>query len=188
VPWEQITAADLVQSDTNKEGAMGESIHPETRIGHVHLRGSDLRRATDFYHDVLGFDINLYGPDDFGAEIVLLSAGGYHHQIGLNTWRSAGGTPPPEGHTGLYHVAILYPDRRELAKAVKRVLDHGCTLTGSEYDSMSERVYLDDPDGNGLELTCDRPKDQWIDENGSLIVTMPTKFDPEDLLAELDPA
>lgn len=165
---------------------MSEPVHPEVRIGHVHLRVSDLRRATDFYHDVLGLDITLYGPDVLGMEIALLSAGGYHHQIGLNTWHSAGGTPPPQGHTGLYHIAILYPDRRELAKAVKRVLDHGYALTGSEYDNMSERVYLDDPDGNGLELSYDRPREQWIDERGKLVVTMPTKFAPEDLLDELD--
>jgi catechol 2,3-dioxygenase len=166
---------------------MSESIHPEVRIGHAHLRVSDLRRATDFYHDVLGFDITLYGPDTLGLEVAFLSAGGYHHRIGLNTFQSAGGSPPPEGHTGLYHIAILYPDRRELARAVKRVLDHGYTLTGSEYDNMSERVYLDDPDGNGLELTYDRPRERWTDESGKLVLTIPKKLDPEDLLKELDP-
>jgi catechol 2,3-dioxygenase len=167
---------------------MGEPIHPAVGIGHVHLRVSDLRRATDFYHDVLGFDITMYGPDTIGVGIAFLSAGGYHHQIGLNTFESEGGTPAPRGHAGLYHVAILYPDRRELAKAVKRVLDHGCTLTGSEYDSFGERVYLNDPDGNGLELYHDYPRGQWADESGKLVMTMPAKLDLDDLLDELDPA
>jgi catechol 2,3-dioxygenase len=167
---------------------VSEPIHPRTRLGHVHLRVADLRRATDFYRDVLGFDVTMYGPDDIGVEMAFLSAGDYHHHIGLNTFQSAGGTPSPPGHTGLYHFAILYLDRRELAKAVKRVLDHGYAFTGGEDDGIGERVYLDDPDGNGLELAYDRPREQWMDEGGKLIVTMPTKFDPEDLLAELDPA
>ena len=116
---------------------MRESIHPKTRIGHAHLRVSDLRRATDFYHDVLGFDIMMYGPETIGVEMAFLSAGGYHHHIGLNTFQSAGGTRPSQGHTGLYHIAILYPDRPELAKAVKRVLDYGYTFTGGEDDGLA---------------------------------------------------
>jgi catechol 2,3-dioxygenase len=103
---------------------VSEPIHPEVRIGHAHLRVADLKRATDFYRDVLGFEVMHYGTD-----AAFLSAGGYHHHIGLNTWDSAGGTPPPPGHTGLFHIAILYPNRRELAKAVKRVLDHGHAFT-----------------------------------------------------------
>lgn len=163
---------------------VSESIHPEVRIGHAHLRVVDLRRATDFYHEVLGFDITLYGPDT-GLDAASLSAGGYHHHIGLNTWDSAGGTPPPPGHTGLYHIAILYPDRRELAKAVKRVLDHGHIFTGGQDDNLSESVYLSDPDGNGLELTYDRPRERWTDEQGKPIFEMPKKLNPEDLLEEL---
>ena len=121
---------------------MGEPIHPAVGIGHVHLRVSDLRRATDFYHDVLGFDIMMYGPDTIGVGMAFLSAGGYHHHIGLNTFESEGGNrlgarrPLPPCHP--------LPDRRELAKAVRRVLDHGHALTGSEYDGFGERVYLDD--------------------------------------------
>ena len=167
---------------------MGEPIHPAVGIGHVHLRVSDLRRATDFYHDLLGFVIMMYGPDTVGVGMAFLSAGGYHHHIGLDTFESEGGTPAPRGHTGLYHVAILYPDRRELAKAVKRVLDHGYDLTGSEYDGFGEQVYLDDPDGNDLELYHDYPRGQWADEGGKLIMTMPRKLDLEDLLEELGPA
>jgi catechol 2,3-dioxygenase len=165
-----------------------ESIHPETRIGHAHLRVSDLRRATDFYHDVLGFDIVMYGPDTIGVEMAFLSAGGYHHLIGLNTFQSAGGTRPSQGHTGLYHVAILYPDRVELAKAVKRVLDYGYTFTGGEEDGFGERVYLDDPDGNGLELYYDRPRERWTDEEGRLTLSRPRELSPQDLLDELDPS
>jgi len=168
---------------------VSESIHPETHLGHVHLRVADLRRATDFYHDVLGFDITLYGPDDIGGvEMAFLSVGGYHHHIGLNTFQSAGGNPPPPGHTGLYHFAIVYPSRRELARAVRRVLDHGYVFTGGEDDGIGERVYLDDLDGNGLELAYDRPREQWTDKEGKLTLSRPKKVVPEDLLAELDPA
>jgi catechol 2,3-dioxygenase len=107
-----------------KEDIVSEPIHPEVHIDHAHLRVADLERAMAFYRDVLGFEVM-----NMGAEAAFLSAGGYHHHIGLNTWHSAGGTPPPPGHTGLFHIAILYPDRRELAKAVKRVLDHGHDFT-----------------------------------------------------------
>lgn len=167
---------------------MGESIHPQTRLGHVHLRVADLRRATDFYHDVLGFDITLYGPDTIGVELAFLSAGGYHHHIGLNAFESEGGVPPSRGHTGLYHFAIVYPSRRELARAVKRVLDHGYAFTGGEDDGIGERVYLDDPDGNGLELAYDRPREQWTDEQGRLTLSRPKEVVPEDLLNELNSA
>jgi catechol 2,3-dioxygenase len=112
---------------------MSEPIHPEVRIGHAHLKVADLARATAFYRDVLGFGVMM----QMGAEAAILSAGGYHHHIGLHTWHNACGTPPPEGHTGLFHVAILYHDRRELANAVKRMLDHGHTFTGGATGSAS---------------------------------------------------
>src|SRR4028119_102300 len=116
------------RSEMAKEDAMSEPIHPEVRIGHVHLQVSDLKRATDFYHDVLGFEIIMYGPDEAGVDAAWLSAGDYHHYIAVNTFHSGGGTPPPPGHTGLYHFAILYPNRREMAKAGKRVADHGADI------------------------------------------------------------
>ena len=164
---------------------MSEPIHPEARIGHAHLKVADLDRATAFYRDVLGFEVMM----EMGAEAAFMSAGGYHHHIGLNTWHSAGGTPPPPGHTGLFHIAILYPDRRELAKAVKRVLDHGRTFTGGQQTPAGEAVYLDDPDGNGLELYYDLPREQWTDEEGKLLVDKDLfkKLDPKDLLEELGP-
>lgn len=167
---------------------MSEPVHPEVRIGHAHLKVADLRRATDFYHDVLGFEVTMYGPDELGVEMAFLSAGGYHHHIGLNTFHSAGGTVPSPGHTGLYHIAIVYPDRRELAKAVKRVMDHGHAFTGGQDDGMTEAVYLDDPDGNGLELYYDRPRERWTDEEGKLVMGRPRKLAPEDLLDALGSA
>ena len=167
---------------------MSESVHPEVRIGHVHLKVADLKRATDFYHNVLGFDITMYGPDEAGVDAAWLSAGGYHHYVALNTFHSAGGTPPPPGHTGLYHFAILYPNRRELAKAVRRVLDHGHALSGTQDSGASESVFLDDPDGNGIELYYDRPREMWTDEQDKPIFAMPRRFDPESLLDELEPS
>ncbi len=133
------------------------SIDPRVDIGHVHLKVADISRALAFWHDVLGFDVT-YRLDDQAA---FLSAGGYHHHIGLNTWESKGGSPPPPGTTGLYHVAIRYPDRATLAGAVKRVLDAGIRLDGASDHGVSEAIYLHDPDGNGVELYCDRPRDQW---------------------------
>ena len=167
---------------------MNEPVHPEIRIGHVHLQVADLKRATDFYLNVLGFEITMYGPDEVGVDAAWLSAGGYHHYIAVNTFHSAGGTPPPPGHTGLYHFAILYPNRRELAKAVKRVLDHGHALSGTQDSGASESVFLDDPDGNGIELYYDRPREMWTDEQGKPIFAMPRRFDPESLLDELEPS
>jgi catechol 2,3-dioxygenase len=155
---------------------MSEPIHPDVRIGHAQLRVADLERATAFYRDGLGFEVM-----DMGAQAAFLSAGGYHHPIGLNTWHSAGGTPPPPGHTGLFNIAILYPDRRELAKAVKHVLDHGYDFTFAHQTPAGEAVYLNEPDGNGLELYYDLPREQWpTDEEGSPL------FDG-DLFGKLDP-
>jgi catechol 2,3-dioxygenase len=132
-------------------------VHPEVKIGHVHLKVADLERALTFYHGVLGFQV----MQRFGNEAAFISAGGYHHHIGLNTWESAGGTPPPRGTTGLYHLAVLYPNRAELADAVGRVLDAGIELDGASDHGVSEAIYLRDPDGNGVELYWDRPKDKW---------------------------
>ena len=133
------------------------SIDPRTRIGHVHLTVSDLERSLAFYRDALGFEITArYGPD-----AVFLSAGGYHHHIGLNTWAGRGAPRPPEGSTGLYHFAILYPDRAALAEAVRRVLAHGIKLEGASDHGVSEAIYLRDPDGNGIELYRDRPENEW---------------------------
>jgi catechol 2,3-dioxygenase len=161
------------------------TIHPEVRIGHAHLRVADLERATAFYHEVLGFDITFYGPE-IGLNAVFLSAGGYHHHIALNTFLSAGGAPPPPGHTGLHHVAILYPNRHELAKAVKQVLEHGYMLDEADDNGVSVAVYLNDPDGNGLELSYDRPREQWTDEQGKPVFQYPKPFDPRELLSELE--
>jgi catechol 2,3-dioxygenase len=132
-------------------------IDPGVRIGHAHLKVSDLERSLAFYCGVLGFEIMLRAGD----EAAFISAGGYHHHIGLNTWESAGGPPPPAGTTGLYHVAILYPSRRALAIALQRLIDAQITLDGASDHGVSEALYLHDPDFNGLELYWDRPKSQW---------------------------
>ena len=133
------------------------SIDPRTRIGHVHLTVSDLERSLAFYRDVLGFEVTArYGPD-----AVFLSAGGYHHHIGLNTWAGRGAPRPPAGTTGLYHFAVLLPDRPALAAVVRRVLDHGVELEGASDHGVSEAIYLRDPDGNGIELYRDRPESEW---------------------------
>jgi catechol 2,3-dioxygenase len=151
--------------------------HPDLRIGHVHLRVADLARAIDFYRDVLGFELTAYGPDFGLPGVAFLSARGYHHHVGLITWESEGGTPPPEGHTGLYHFALLYPDRRELGRAVHQILDHGATVS----------VYFRDPDGNGIELYYDRPRPEWFDLQGNPVLQADA-FDPADLLTEQDGA
>jgi catechol 2,3-dioxygenase len=136
---------------------MAKTIHPEVRIGHVHLKVADLERALTFYRDVLGFELT----QRYGDQAAFLSAGGYHHHIGLNTWESAGGFRPPHGSTGLYHVAIAYPTRAELADAVRRVLRAGIPLEGASDHGVSEAIYLRDPDGNGVELYWDRPRAEW---------------------------
>jgi len=146
------------------------TIDPRTRIGHVHLTVADLDRALAFYRDVLGFEVTTH----YGREAVFLSAGGYHHHIALNTWAGEGAPAPAPGTTGLYHFAILYPDRQALARALKGVLDHGIPLEGASDHGVSEAIYLRDPDGNGVELYRDRPKEEWPRaEDGSL--TMHTR-------------
>ena len=132
-------------------------IHPQVRVGHVHLKVADLERSLAFYRDVLGFKVT----QRFGAQAVFLSAGGYHHHLGLNTWESAGGRPPAPGTTGLYHVAFLYPTRATLADALRRLLAAGIPLDGAADHGVSEALYLRDPDGNGVELYWDRSPDQW---------------------------
>lgn len=132
-------------------------IHPQVRVGHVHLKVADLERSLAFYRDVLGFEVT----QRFGAQAVFLSAGGYHHHLGLNTWESAGGRPPAPGTTGLYHAAFLYPTRATLADALRRVLAAGIPLDGAADHGVSEALYLHDPDGNGVELYWDRSPDQW---------------------------
>ena len=134
-----------------------QSIDPRVRIGHVHLKVADLERALKFYHTVLGFELQ----QRFGTQAAFVSAGGYHHHIGLNTWESKGGSPPPPGTTGLYHVAILYPTRALLADALRRVLAAGIELDGAADHGVSETLYLRDPDGNGVELYRDRPESEW---------------------------
>ena len=132
-------------------------IDPRVTIGHVHLKVADLERALQFYCGVLGFELQ----QKFGTQAAFISAGGYHHHIGLNTWESKGGSPPPPRSTGLYHVAILYPDRATLADAVRRVLAAGGELDGAADHGVSEAIYLRDPDGNGVELYRDRPAAEW---------------------------
>jgi catechol 2,3-dioxygenase len=161
-----------------------QDIHPETRIGHVHLRVANLQRSLAFYQGILGFQL----MQRFGDSAAFLSAGGYHHHIGLNTWESLGGSPPPPGTTGLYHLAILYPTRAELADALQRLFKAGVPLDGASDHGVSEALYLRDPDQNGVELYWDRPRDQWpTDANGSL--KMYTRaLDLHSLLAEQDGA
>ena len=132
-------------------------IHPAVRIGHVHLKVADLERALGFYRDVLGFEVT----QRMGATAAFLSAAGYHHHIGLNTWESAGGRPPAAGTTGLYHVAILYPTRAELGDALRRLIAAGIPLDGAADHGVSEAIYLRDPDENGVELYWDRPVAEW---------------------------
>jgi catechol 2,3-dioxygenase len=154
------------------------TIDPQTRIGHVHLTVSDLDRALAFYRDVLGFEVT----SRYGSEAVFLSAGGYHHHVGLNTWAGRGAPRPARGTTGLYHFAILFPDRRALAAAVRRALEHGIPLDGASDHGVSEAIYMRDPDGNGIELYCDRPQTEWPrGPDGSLVMhTRP--LDVQDLL------
>ena len=155
------------------------AIDPRVDIGHVHLKVSDLERGIAFYRDVLGFEL----IQQLGDEAAFLSAGGYHHHIALNTWESKGGSHPPPGTTGVYHVAIRFPDRKTLAQAVHSVLNAGIRLSGASDHGVSEAVYLRDPDDNGVELYRDRPREEWPREGGRLnIYSAP--LDLQALLAE----
>jgi catechol 2,3-dioxygenase len=158
----------------------GTPIDPGVQIGHVHLKVADIQRALDFYVGVLGFEEQAR----YGDEAVFISAGGYHHHIGLNTWESKGGTPPPPGHTGLYHTAIRYPDRASLADALRRLVAAEIRLDGASDHGVSEALYLRDPDGNGVELYWDRPREEWPrNPDGSLgMFTRP--LDLESLVRE----
>lgn len=151
-----------------------------TRIGHVHLKVADLDRALAFYCGVLGFE--LMQRLDSGAAFI--SAGGYHHHIGLNTWESKGGHPPPPGTTGLFHTAILYPNRAELADALHRVISAGIPLDGASDHGVSEALYLRDPDENGVELYCDRPQAQWPRNADGSLAMFTRRLDLDGLLAQ----
>ncbi|MGC3938521.1 VOC family protein [Roseobacter sp. EG26] len=154
----------------------------QASVGHIHLKVADLDRAIQFYRDVLGFDLT----QRYGDAAAFLGAGGYHHHIGLNTWDSAGGTPPPKGHTGLYHAAFLYPDRKSLASVLKRVLDAGLSLDGAADHGVSEAVYLKDPDGNGIELYRDRAPNAWPRDSDGELAMVNEPLDVAALLKETD--
>jgi catechol 2,3-dioxygenase len=157
------------------------SIPAGARIGHIHLKVADLERAIHFYRDLLGFDLIT----QLGNSAAFLSAGGYHHHLGLNTWESAGGEPPAPGTTGLYHFAINYPERRDLAVAIKRLLDAGWSIDGASDHGTHEAIYLHDPDFNGIELAWDRPQAAWP-RQGDRLVFSRTALDFASLLAELN--
>ena len=156
------------------------TIHPEVRIGHIHLTVSDLDRSLKFYRDILGFEITTW----YGDSAVFLSAGGYHHHIGLNTWAGKGAKSQQPGHTGLYHFAILYPHRLELAKALNRVIEAGIPIAGTADHGVSEAIYLEDPEGNGVELYADRPTSKWPRDSDGKLKMGSSKLDIEDLLGQ----
>jgi catechol 2,3-dioxygenase len=155
------------------------SIPPEVTVGHVHLKVADLDRALGFYQDVLGFEV----MQRMGTGAAFLSAGGYHHHVGLNTWESKGGAPPPRGTTGLYHVAFRYPTRRALADALHRVLEAGIALEGAADHGVSEAIYLRDPDANGVELYWDRPESEWPRTVDGTLAMFTRRLDLDALLA-----
>ena len=160
---------------------MAEPIDPAVEIGHVHLKVADIDRALGFYRDVLGFDV----MQRLGDQAAFISAGGYHHHIGLNTWESKGGSPPPRGTTGLYHVAIRYPTRAALGDALRRLVDAGIPLEGATDHGVSEALYLRDPDDNGVELYVDRPKEDWPRASeGEGVAMFNAPLDLQALLAE----
>jgi catechol 2,3-dioxygenase len=160
--------------------ATSRPVDPRVRIGHVHLKVADLDRALAFYTGVLGFTLT----QRYGRQAAFVSAGGYHHHIGLNTWESEGGSAPPPGTTGLYHVAILYPDRASLADALKRLIAAGVALEGASDHGVSEALYLSDPDGNGIELYRDRPEAEWPREANGELKMVTGRLDLDALLAE----
>lgn len=154
--------------------------HPDTRVGHIHLKVSDLARAVAFYREVLGFEVQ----QTYGNQAAFLSAGGYHHHIGLNTWESRGGAAPEKGRTGLYHVAFVYPDRASLGAALKQVVAAGVPLSGAADHGVSEAIYFDDPDGNGIEIYRDRPAAEWPRDADGELKMVNAPLDLEELMAE----
>lgn len=156
------------------------TIDPRVRIGHVHLKVSDLERALGFYCDVLGFEL----MQRYGTQAAFIAAGGYHHHIGLNTWESAGGSPPATSTTGLFHLAVLYPTRAALADALRRLIAANIPLEGASDHGVSEALYLRDPDENGVELYWDRPQEKWPRNASGEIAMFTRRLDPEDLLRE----
>lgn len=171
----------MTEAATTPAGPFTESIPAGAHIGHVHLKVANLDRAVDFYHGTLGFDLITR----FGDQAAFLSAGGYHHHLGLNTWESKGGAAPPPGTTGLYHFAINYPTRRDLAAALKRIYDRGWGIDGASDHGTHEAIYLHDPDFNGIELAWDREPSEWPGRNGNLTFSR-KPLDFPGLLAELD--
>lgn len=156
--------------------------HPDTRIGHVHLRVADLDRAVAFYENVMGLEL----MQKYGDQAAFMSAGGYHHHVGLNTWGSKDGTPPPPGHTGLFHLALLYPDRAALAAALKRVVEAGVEIEGASDHGVSEAIYFTDPDGNGIEIYRDRDPTDWPRDADGRIAMYTRPLDLRALLAEAE--
>lgn len=160
---------------------MDYQVPAQTRIGHVHLKVSDLQRSMDFYCGLLGFEL----MQKYGDQAAFVSAGGYHHHIGLNTWHSKNAAPAPERAPGLYHTAILYPERKDLAAIFKRLVDAKYPITGASDHGVSEAIYLDDPDKNGVELYWDRPTELWPREKNGEIAMMTNRLDIPGLLATL---
>ena len=158
------------------------TLDPRVDIGHFHLKVADLERALDFWCGVIGFEEQAR----MGEQAAFISAGGYHHHIGLNTWESKGGSPPPPGTTGLYHVAVRFPDRKTLAAAVRRVLEAGVQLEGASDHGVSEAIYLRDPDGNGVELYRDRPREDWPRSEDEGVAMFTRRLDLAALLAEAE--
>ncbi len=158
------------------------ALHPHTSIGHVHLTVGDLDRSLAFYRDLLGLEVTAR----YGTTAVFLSAGGYHHHIALNTWAGKGATPPPQGHSGLFHFAILMPSRKELARALKTLMDAQYPFTGFADHGVSEALYLNDPDGIGVELYADRPRKEWKVKNDGEVEMVTEPLDIEDLLKALE--
>lgn len=167
---------------SNKLNKQIKPINHSVKIGHVHLKVANIDRSLDFYCGVLGFELK----QRVGNQVAFIAAGDYHHHIGLNTWESGGGMPPPAGTTGLYHLAILYPERKELADALKRLQKNNLPLNSASDHGVSEALYLDDPDKNGIELYWDKPKELWPYDNNNQLQMFTQALDLKSLMAEID--